>query len=73
MLVSQAAGRVSEHRCGRSLVRLMNAGPDVPELKGAAFTPGEKGVYRDKQRGGDSIGVPARKGDGCGVEVVNGE
>ncbi len=50
----------------------MDADPGVLELKGAAFTPGEKGLNRDEKRG-VSIRVPARKGDSCEVEVVNGE
>lgn len=72
VLISYCDDEVPECRHGRSPVKLVNADPSVPELKGAPFTiEGEK-TYGDEKRG-ISVNLIAKRGSSYEISVSNGE
>jgi len=54
-----------------SPVKLVNANPSVPELKGAPFRPGARDTYQEA-RCGVTVRILAQKGDSYGLVVPNG-
>ena len=63
--------RVAECRGGQSPVKLMDAHPATPELRGAPFAPDGKKEFRDRKRR-VSITVVGCMAGGCEIEVSNG-
>lgn len=71
LLIYYCDERIEECRHGQSPVKLMNANPSIPELRGAPFTPEGKSEYRDEERG-ISIKLTAKKDRAYKVHVSNG-
>jgi hypothetical protein len=72
VLISSCDATVAECRRGASPVKLVNANPSVPELKGAPFRPGAKDTYQDARRG-VTVRILAQKGDSYELAVSNGK
>jgi M6 family metalloprotease-like protein len=63
---------IAECRHGKSPLKVVNADPSVPELKGAPFTLKGKTIYKDEKRD-ISIRLVAKRGDNYEICVSNGE
>jgi M6 family metalloprotease-like protein len=72
VLIYYCDDRIAECRHGKAPLKLMNADPSVPELKGAPFTLKGKNTYRDKKRD-ISIKLVAKRGQNYKISVSNGE
>jgi M6 family metalloprotease-like protein len=72
VLIYYCDDRIAECRRGKSPVKLVNADPSVPELKGAPFTLEGKNIYKDKKRD-ISIRLVAQGGDDYEIYVSNGK
>jgi immune inhibitor A len=69
MLVMYADDAVAECRRGKSPVKLVNADPSVKFLRGAAFEPGKKDVFRDRDH---NLSVRVEQADGGSLRLVIG-
>ena len=67
VLVMYADDDVAECRRGRSPVKLVPADPAAESLRGAAFLPGEKGVFRDPDR---NLTVRVEPSEGNSLKLV---
>jgi M6 family metalloprotease-like protein len=72
VLISCCDDRIAECRHGKSPIKLVNADPSVPELRGAPFTLEGKNIYRDEKRG-ISIRLVAKRGDSYKIDASNGK
>jgi M6 family metalloprotease-like protein len=72
VLISSCDDRIAECRHGNSPIKLVNADPSVPELKGSPFTLEGKNTYREEKRG-ISIRLVARRGESYTIDVSNGK
>lgn len=72
VLISYCDDRIAECRHGKSPIKLVNADPSVPELRGAPFTLERKNIYGDEKRG-ISIRLIAKRGDSYKIDVSNGK
>lgn len=72
VLISYCDDRIAECRHGKSPIKLVNADPSVPELKGAPFTLEGKNIYRDEKRG-VSVRLLAKRGESYEIDVSNGK
>lgn len=72
VLIYYCDDTITECRHGKSPVKLINADPTIPQLKGAPFTLGGKNAYRDEKRD-ISIRIIARNGENCEIQVSNGK
>jgi hypothetical protein len=72
VLIYYCDDRIAECRHGKAPLKLVNADPSVPELKGAPFTLEGKNSYRDKKRD-ISVKLAAKRGDNYKIYVSNGE
>jgi len=72
VLISLCDDQVIECRRGQSPVKLMNANPSTPELRGAPFTLKGKKEFQDSKRR-ILVRVVGRKADACEIEVSNGK
>jgi len=68
ILVLYAVERIGEWRHGKAPVRLVDADPSVPHLKGAAFDLGKDGLFRD-ERNGVEIRLLGKQGDSYRIRV----
>lgn len=68
VLILHADDRIAECRHGKAPVRLVNANPTVPHLKGAAFDLGKNERFVDEQNGVE-IRLLGKEGDGYRVRV----
>jgi len=71
VLISYCDDEIVECRHGESPVKLVNADPSIPELKGAPFTAEGKNTYEDDKRG-ISIRVTAQRGNDCEIQITRG-
>jgi M6 family metalloprotease-like protein len=71
ILISYCDDRIAECRHGKSPIKVADADPSVPELKGAPFTLEGKNIYKDEKRD-ISIRLVAQRGDTYEVHVSNG-
>jgi hypothetical protein len=72
VLIYYCDDRIAECRYGKSPIKLVDAHPSDPELKGAPFTLGGKNLYKDKKRD-ISIRLVAQRGDNYEIYVSNGK
>ena len=72
VLIYYCDERIAECRYGKSPIKLVDAHPSGPELKGAPFTLGGKSMYKDEKRN-ISIRLVAQRGDNYEIYVSNGE
>jgi M6 family metalloprotease-like protein len=72
VLIYYCDDRIAECRNGKSPIKLVDADPSVPQLKGAPFTIKGKKTYRDRKRD-ISIRLEAQTGDNYEIYVSNGE
>jgi hypothetical protein len=68
ILIMKADDTVEECRHGLSPVKLVDADPSVPDLKGAAFDLPGKAVYTDKEKGIE-IRLMEKNGDSYRIRV----
>lgn len=71
VLILQADDRIAECRHGKAPVRLVNANPKVPHLKGAAFDLGKNERFVDEQTGVE-IRLLGKEGDGYRLRIKSG-
>jgi hypothetical protein len=71
-LICYCDDEVAECRHGNAPVKLVNADPSIPELKGAPFTPQGKNTYRDEQRR-ITVEIVAQKGNDYEIRVSYGK
>lgn len=69
VLISYCDDGVAECRKGEAPVKLVNADPSVPELKGAPFTPSGRHVYEDARRH-VAIDLLAQKGRDIEIRIA---
>jgi hypothetical protein len=69
MLVMYADDDVTECRRGRSPVKLVDADTSVKFLRGAAFEPGKKDIFRDRSH---NLSVRVEQADGDFLRIVIG-
>ena len=69
MLVLYADDDVAECRRGKSPVKLVDADPSVKFLKGAAFEPGKKDIFRDRRH---NLCVRVEQAEGDSLRMVIG-
>jgi M6 family metalloprotease-like protein len=72
VLIYYCDDRIAECRSGKSPIKLVDAHPSDPELKGVPFTLGGKNLYKDEKRD-ISIRIVAQRGDNYEIYVSNGE
>lgn len=72
VLIYYCDDKIAECRHGKSPIKLVDADPSDPELRGAPFTLGGKNMYKDEKRD-ISIRLVAQRGDDYEVYVSNGE
>ena len=72
VLIYFADDRVAECRRGRSPLKLMNANPTVPELKGAAYTDTGQDQFMDA-RNKIAVRINAKKGNDYQLTVSHGQ
>lgn len=72
VLIYSCDDRIAECRHGNSPIKLVNANPSVPELKGAPFTLEGKSIYKDEKQD-ISVRLVAQKGDNYEMYVSNGK
>ena len=72
VLIYYCDDSIAECRHGKSPIKLVDADPSVPELKGAPFTLAGKNMYKDEKRD-ISIRLVAQRGDNYEIYVSNGE
>lgn len=63
---------IAECRHGKSPIKLIDANPSIPELKGAPFTLEGKSTYKDENRN-VSVKLTAPKGESYEIQVSNGK
>jgi hypothetical protein len=71
ILIYLCDDQVAECRRGQSPVKLMDANPATPELRGAPFAPDGRNEFQDRKRR-VLVKVVGRTADGCEIEVSNG-
>ncbi|MBI5393714.1 MAG: hypothetical protein HZA91_00295 [Verrucomicrobia bacterium] len=71
VLISLCDDQVAECRRGQAPVKLMDANPATPELRGAPFSVEGKKEFQDKKRR-ILVKVVGHKADDCEIEVSNG-
>jgi len=71
ILIYYCDDEIAECRHGKSPIKLVDADPSVPELKGAPFTLTGRSTYRDEKRR-VSVRLLARKGEYYEIYVSNG-
>lgn len=69
VLVSYCDDSVAECRKGEAPVKLMNADPSIPELKGAPFTVSGRNAFRDEKKH-VSIDLVSQKGRGVEIRIA---
>jgi len=69
MLVMYADDDVAECRRGKSPVKLVDADPSVKFLRGAAFEPGKKDVFKDRDH---NLSVRVEQAEGDSLRMVIG-
>jgi M6 family metalloprotease-like protein len=72
VLIYYCDDRIAECRYGKSPIKLVDADPSDPELRGAPFTLGGKHMYKDEKRD-ISIRLGAQRGDNYEIYVSNGK
>jgi len=71
VLIYHCDDRIAECRHGKSPIKVVNADPSVPELKGAPFALEGKNTYRDEKRD-ISMRLVAQRGENYEIYVSNG-
>jgi M6 family metalloprotease-like protein len=72
VLIYNCDDRIPECRQGKSPIKLVNANPTVPHLKGAPFDFKGKSVYTD-QKQAISVKIVGKQGEKYRISVSNGE